>query len=49
MIKNKIIAVILILLGWASALVDGDATGFVFVLLIAAPMFFSKENNCHDS
>ena len=49
MIKNKIIAVILALMGYVSTLVDGDATAFIFLLTIAIPMFFSKENNCHDS
>lgn len=49
MIKNKIIAVILALMGYVSALVDGDATAFVFLLMIAIPMFFSKESSCDES
>lgn len=42
--KNKVIALALIGLGLFSALLTGDGTGFVFLLLFAIPLFFAFEN-----
>lgn len=43
-LKNKLYATVLIILGWLSTLIDGDATAFVFLLMIGVPLFFAKEN-----
>lgn len=48
-IKNKIMAVIFALIGYCSTLVDGDWTAFIFLLIIAVPMFFSKEKMFYES
>lgn len=48
-IKNKVMAVIFTLLGYCSTLVDGDCTAFIFMLMIAVPMFFSKESWFYES
>lgn len=43
--KQKLYALALAGLGALTAVVsDGDATAFVFMLLLAVPMFISKEN-----
>lgn len=45
LIKNKIIAAILILLGALSILVlKGEATFFLFTLLIGITLIFAREN-----
>jgi hypothetical protein len=41
---NKAAAIVLALAGYASTLIDGDATGFVVVLIFAIPLFFAREN-----
>lgn len=38
--KNKVVALALALVGYLSTFIDGDATGFVFMMLIAVPLFF---------
>lgn len=38
--KNKVVALALALLGYLSTFIDGDATGFVFLLFLAVPLFF---------
>ncbi len=43
-LKNKIMAVFLMLLGWLSSKIDGDGTFFLFTLMIGIPLFFEKEN-----
>lgn len=43
-LKNKIMAVYLMLLGWLSSKIDGDVTFFIFTLTIGTPLFFAKEN-----
>lgn len=48
-IKNKIMAVVLALLGYSSTLVDRDCTAFAFILTIAVPMFFAKESMFYES
>lgn len=42
--KNKIVALSLAGVGYLSTLIDGDGTAFIFILLIAIPLFFAKEN-----
>lgn len=43
-LKNKIIASLLIFMGWISTLVDCEGGYFVFTLLIGLPIFFSKKD-----
>lgn len=43
-LKNKLYAVVLILLGAMSVPINNDATAFVFILMLSIPLFFSKEN-----
>lgn len=42
--KNKVAALALALVGYLSTFIDGDATAFVFLLFIAVPMFFARNN-----
>ena len=43
--KNKVYSILLIILGLISIPVcDGDITAFVFILMIAIPIFFEKDN-----
>lgn len=44
LIKNKVVAILLILLGLASMRIDNDATVLVFLTAVAFILFFSKEN-----
>ena len=44
LIKNKVAAILLILLGFVSMGINNDATGLVFLTLMAFMLFFSKEN-----
>ena len=45
LIKNKIIAAILILLGALSILIlEGEATFFLFTLIVGIVLFFAREN-----
>lgn len=45
LLKNKIIAVILILLGALSILIlEGEATFFLFTLIVGIVLFFAREN-----
>lgn len=41
---NKIIATILFICGYATTLLDNDATAFLLIMLIAVPLFFAKDN-----
>lgn len=41
---NKIVALLFVTIGWLSASIDGDGTGFVFMLFLAIPLFFAKES-----
>lgn len=43
-LKNKLCAVVLLICGYLSVLIDKDATALVFLALIAVPLFFAKEN-----
>lgn len=43
--KNKVAALAIAFTGYLSTFIDGDATGFVFLLLcFAIPLFFAKDN-----
>lgn len=43
--KNKVYSILSITLGLISIPVcDGDITAFVFILMIAIPIFFEKDN-----
>lgn len=44
LIKNKLIAVGLIVLGLIAALIGKDATALIFLSVIGVPLFFAKEN-----
>lgn len=44
LIKNKVHAVILLILGALTVPIEWDVTFFLFTLLICLPLFFSKEN-----
>lgn len=43
MIKQKIVAVILVLLTVPCIILDNDLTATVFMSMFAVPLFFSKE------
>jgi len=43
LIKNKVVAVMLIILGFSS-LINGDGTFLLFTLIIGGPLFITKEN-----
>ena len=43
-IKNKIIAVLMVLITLPLVFIEGDGTGTLFMLLIAIPIFFAKNN-----
>lgn len=42
--KNKVLAIILVLIGSWSFKIDTDGTGFLFILIFAVPLFFATEN-----
>ena len=45
LLKNKLYALIMILIGYVSIhITEGDCTAFVLMLMLAIPVFFSKEN-----
>lgn len=44
LIKNKIYAVLIILLGALSVPIEWDATFFLFSLIMGVPLFFAKTN-----
>lgn len=44
LIKNKIYAVLIILIGALSVPIEWDATFFLFSLIMGVPMFFAKTN-----
>lgn len=44
LLKNKILAIVFIFLGFLSIFIEHDATFFVFSLFLGIPIFFSKEN-----
>ena len=42
--KNKVGALALMAVGYLSTFIDNDATAFVFLMLLAIPLFFAKNN-----
>lgn len=44
LIKNKLYAIIFILIGAVSILIDQDTTFFIFALMFGIPLFFAKDN-----
>ena len=44
LIKNKVYAVLIMLLGAVPMIVDGDGTFFIFAMALGVPLFFSKKN-----
>ena len=45
LLKNKIVAVVLILFGALSILIlEGEATFFLFALIVGIVLFFAREN-----
>ena len=44
LLKNKLYALVLILIGLVSILIERDGTFFIFALMIGLPLFFAKEN-----
>lgn len=42
--KNKIYALIILLLGGLSVTIDGDGTGFIFTIFMALPLLLAKKN-----
>lgn len=45
--KNRLWAVMLATLGFLTTLIDGDATAFIFMLMIAMFAFFSTSVEIH--
>lgn len=43
-IKNKIVALMLIILGVLSVFIDGDGTFMIFAAAVSIALFFSKNN-----
>ncbi|GHU53554.1 hypothetical protein AGMMS49975_11920 [Clostridia bacterium] len=44
LVRTKLYAVMLILLGIASVFIEGDCTFFIFALLLGVTMLISKKN-----
>lgn len=44
LIKNKVYAVLIALLGAIPMIIDGDGTFFIFALALAVPLFCAKRN-----
>ena len=42
--KNKLLAIVILLLGVLSVGIENDATFLVFTLIFAIPLFLAKEN-----
>jgi hypothetical protein len=42
--KKKIAAIAMAFVGYLSTFIDGDGTGFVFILFFAAMIFFDNGN-----
>ena len=47
LLKNKVYAVLITIVGLVSIAVDNDITFCVFALIFAMPLFFAKENWMH--
>ncbi len=44
LLKNKLYALLLVIIGTLSIFIEYDVTFFIFTLMIGIPLFFSKEN-----
>lgn len=44
LLKNKLCALVLILIGLVPILIERDGTFFIFALIFGLPLFFAKEN-----
>ena len=44
LLKNKLYALVLILIGLVPILIERDVTFFTFALIFGIPLFFAKEN-----
>ena len=44
LLKNKLYALALILIGLVPILIERDGTVFILALIIGLPLFFAKEN-----
>lgn len=44
LMKNKIMSIILMVIGVLSIFIEGDATFTIFSLMIGLPLFFAKKN-----
>ena len=44
LLKNKIVAILLLVVGYASKGIEGDGTFFFFSVLLAIELFASREN-----
>lgn len=44
LMKNKLYALVLILIGLVPAMIERDCTFFILALTIGLPLFFAKEN-----
>jgi hypothetical protein len=44
LLRNKLVALALLVGGVASTVIDHDVTFLVIALILAGPMFFAKEN-----
>ena len=44
LLKNKLYALVLILIGLVPILIERDVTFFIFALMIGLPLFFAKKN-----
>lgn len=43
-LKNKLFAIVLVIVGLVPTIIDHDATALIFLSCIALPLFFAKEN-----
>lgn len=48
LLKNKLVALALIILGALTIPIEYDITAFVFILMTALPLMFSKENLIYE-
>ena len=44
LLKNKVYALAMMLLGGLTILIDGDCTAFIFTLFLGLPLFFARKN-----
>lgn len=44
LLKNKLYALLLVIIGALSVLIEYDVTFFIFTLMLGLPLFFAKEN-----